>query len=331
MTAPIPFTEVTRGPFTECVHLGQAVVCDASGGVVAAWGDPASVILPRSAIKMIQALPLVASGAADAAGLGPDRLALACASHSGAAIHTDRVRAWLAGLGLGDTDLRCGPQVPSDREARHAIECEGAPCCQVHNNCSGKHAGMLTLSRHLGAGPDYHEPGHPVQRACLDAFERVTGETSAGYGIDGCSLPNHAASLGGVARAMGWFAGAAGRQDPESRAAARLVQAMMAHPELVAGEGRACTELMRAARGRAAIKTGAEGVFTAILPDLGLGIALKIADGATRASECAIAALLVRLGVLEADHPAVRRRMNAPIVNRRGIETGVIRPTAALA
>jgi L-asparaginase II len=331
MTGAVPFAEITRGPFTECVHLGQAVICDVSGAVVEAWGDPASVILPRSAIKMIQALPLVASGAAEAAGLGPEHLALACASHSGAAIHTDRVRAWLEGMGLGDDDLRCGPQVPSDPAARHRIRCDGAPACQVHNNCSGKHAGMLTLSRHLGAGPEYHEPDHPVQRACLEAFERVTAEASPGYGIDWCSLPNHAASLRGVARAMGWFAGAAARQDAESRAAARLVEAMMAHPDLVAGEGRACTELLRAARGRAVLKTGAEGVFTAILPDLGLGIALKIADGATRASECAIAALLVRLGVLEADHPAVRRRMNVPILNRRGIETGVIRPAAALA
>ncbi|MFP4275134.1 MAG: asparaginase, partial [Paracoccaceae bacterium] len=123
---------------------------------------------------------------------------------------------------------------------------------------------------------------------------------------------------------------ATGRLDAESRAAARLVRAMMAHPDLVAGEGRACTELMRAARGRAALKTGAEGVFTAILPELGLGIALKIADGATRASECAIAALLVRLGVLEAEDPAVRRRRTVPILNRRGLQTGEIRPAAAL-
>ncbi|MFP4328997.1 MAG: asparaginase [Paracoccaceae bacterium] len=330
MTHAVPFAEITRGAFIETVHLGQAVICDSSGRVVETWGDPDAVILPRSAIKMIQALPLVASGAADASGLGPEHLALACASHSGAAIHTGRVRAWLGALGLGDDDLRCGPQVPSDPEARHAIRCEGAPACQVHNNCSGKHAGMLTLTRHLRAGPEYHEADHPVQRACLEAFERVTGETSPGYGIDGCSLPNHAATLGGVARAMGWFAGAAGRQDAESRAAARLVRAMMAHPELVAGEGRACTELMRAARGRAALKTGAEGVFTAILPELGLGIALKIADGATRASECAIAALLVRLGVLEAEDPAVRRRRTVPILNRRGLQTGEIRPAAAL-
>ena len=324
-----PMAEVHRGPFLESHHLGHAVVADASG-VVEAWGDPDAVILPRSAVKMIQALPLVASGAAREAGLGAEERALACASHNGAALHTRRVAAWLEGLGLGEADLRCGPQVPDDKEAKFALIRAHERPSQLHNNCSGKHAGMLTLGRHLGAGPDYIDPDHPVQRACRDAFEEVTGEASPGYGIDGCSAPNFAARLSAVARAMAWFATAGRRPDAASRAAAELVAAMTAHPALVAGEGRACTELMRAARGRAAIKTGAEGVFTAILPEKGLGIALKIADGATRASECAMAALLVRHGVLEAGDPAVRRRMDAPILNRRGIETGAIRPAPAL-
>ncbi|WP_371055624.1 asparaginase [Rhodosalinus sp. K401] len=322
-------TEVHRGPFLESRHAGHAVIANLSG-VLEAWGDPDAVILPRSSVKMIQALPLVASGAAREAGLGSEQLALACASHNGAAIHTGRVAAWLDSLGMGEAELRCGPQMPDDREAKFALIRAHEQPSQIHNNCSGKHAGMLTLARHLGAGPDYVAPDHPVQRACRSAFEEVTGEPSPGYGIDGCSVPNFATRLSALARAMAWFATAEQRADSASRAAAELVAAMMAHPDLVAGEGRACTELMRAAGGRAAIKTGAEGVFTAILPEMGLGIALKIADGATRASECAMAALLVRLGVLEAGDPAVRRRMDAPIRNRRGIETGSIRPADAL-
>ncbi|MFD2741214.1 asparaginase [Sulfitobacter aestuarii] len=325
MTEPVPFAEIWRGPFLESVHAGHAVICDDSGAIVQSWGDPDKVILPRSSAKMIQGLPLLTSGAADKLGLGTEQLALACASHQGAAIHTDRVANWLDTLGMSDDDFRCGPQVPDDRAAREDLIRAHETPCQIHNNCSGKHAGFLTLGAHLGAGPDYVAPDHPVQRACLEAFERVTGETSPGYGIDGCSAPNFACTLKGMARAMAHFAAA-----PDGSPEARLHQAMRLHPELVAGERRACTELMRAMEGRVALKTGAEGFFVAILPHRKLGIALKAADGTTRAAECAIAALLVKLGELDAAHPATLKRMNAPIHNRRGIETGMIKPAAAL-
>ena len=328
--APVPMTEVWRGALLESLHLGHAVICDAQGGILRAWGDPRAVIYPRSSCKMIQALPLLTSGAAEKYGLGSEHLALACASHNGAAIHTNRVRAWLDRLGLDDDAFRCGPQVPDDEAARNALIRAFEAPCQVHNNCSGKHAGFLTLCQHMGAGPDYVAIDHPVQQAALAAFEEVTDETSPGHGIDGCSAPNFACTLQGLARAMAWFASAEDRGDRASAAASRLVAAMIRHPELVAGEGRACTELMRAMDGRAAIKTGAEGVFVAILPERRLGVAVKIADGATRASECAIAAILVGLGVLDAEHPATRKRTNAPLLNRRGIDTGCIRPAAGL-
>jgi len=325
-----PLTEIWRGPFLESVHAGHAVICDGSGQIINAWGDPDIVMLPRSSCKMIQALPLITSGSADAAGLGSEHLALACASHIGAAIHTDRVAAWLAGLGLDEAALRCGPQMPDDRDARSGlIRSETAPC-QIHNNCSGKHAGFVTLSRHLGAGPEYNDPAHPVQRACLAAFEEVTGQTSPGFGIDGCSAPNFATSLHGLARAMAWFATAADRSDGASQAAVRLVSAMAAHPELVAGEGRACTRLMRAMGNGAVVKTGAEAVYIAILPAQRIGIAVKIADGATRASQCTIAALLVRLGVLDPAHPEAMRLLDAPILSRNGIEAGRIRAVPGL-
>ena len=325
MTTPAPFAEIWRGPFLESVHSGHAVICNASGEIVEAWGDPQAIVLPRSSSKMIQALPLVRSGAADALGLTSEHLALACASHQGAEIHTRKVGAWLELLGLGDDDFRCGPEESRDRAVMEAqIRAQQSPC-QIHNNCSGKHAGFLTLTQHLGAGPEYIDPDHPVQRAVLDAFEEVTQETSPGFGIDGCSAPNAAASLHGIARAMAHFADA-----PEGSAEARLHQAMRLHPELVAGEGRACTELMRAMDGKVALKTGAEGFFIAILPEQGLGIAVKAACGSTRAAEAAIAALLVRLGVLDPLHPATSRRINAPITNRRGIQTGVIKPAAGL-
>lgn len=330
MTQPHPLVEIWRGPLAESLHSGHAVICDANGNIREAWGDPATLILPRSSAKMLQALPLVESGAAEAAGLSSERLALSCASHSGAPIHVERVQRWLADLGLDDDDFRCGVQIPMGEPERDAmLRANGTPC-QAHNNCSGKHAGFLTLAQHLGAGPEYIDPAHPVQQACLQAFEEVTGETSPGFGIDGCSAPNHACTLHGMGRAMAQFAAASEGADARQTAMVRLWQAMVAHPELVAGETRACTELMRACSEPVALKTGAEGFFIAILPKRGLGVALKVTDGATRASECAITALLVRLGVLSADHPTAKRYMNAPIRNWRGVTTGMIRPDARL-
>ncbi len=330
MTNPVPLVEIWRADLCESLHFGHAVVCDASGQIVHSLGDPETIIYPRSSAKMLQALPLLTSGAAAKYGLNSEHLALACASHNGAKIHTDRVGRWLDQLGLDDGDFRCGAHMPKDGEARDQLIKTDQNPCQIHNNCSGKHAGFLTLAQHLGAGTEYVEPDHPVQQACLAAFEEATDATSPGFGIDGCSAPNFATSLKGLARSMAWFASAHHRHDRASQAAASLVQAMTAHPELVAGEGRACTELMRAMGGRVAIKTGAEAVFVAMLPEQQLGVALKITDGSTRASECAIATLLVSLGVLDPTHPTVTKFTNVPIVNWRGINCGSIRPAAAL-
>ena len=330
MSHPVALTEIWRGPIIESLHLGHAIICDDRGDIVECWGDPDAVIYPRSSAKMIQALPLVESGAADAFGLGTQQLALACASHQGAAVHTDKVGAWMSQLGLNDGDFRCGPQMPDDRAAFHALIKKDESPCQIHNNCSGKHAGFLTLGQHLKAGPDYIDPDHPVQKACLAAFEDVTGQTSPGFAPDGCSAPNSITTMRGMGRAMGWFSGAAEGRSTRDTAAARLTQAMIAHPLLVAGERRACTELMQACSEPVALKTGAEGYFVAIAPTRKRGIALKIADGATRAANCTIAALLVRIGVLAPDHPATRRFMNAPIYNRNKIETGQIKPVTGL-
>lgn len=308
--------EVWRGDILECVHQGHAVVLGPDGQVEASWGDADLVTLPRSSCKMVQALPLVRSGAE----LTTEQLALACASHTGAAIHVDRVTRWLSDLGLGEEDFRCGPQEPSDTAERDRLIRAGQAPCQCHNNCSGKHAGFLMLNQRMGGGPDYVEVDHPVQVAIRQAFEDSVGEDSPGFGIDGCSAPNFATSLTGLARAAHRFA-AAGADTPEGR----LRNAMMQHPDLVAGEGRACTRLMRAAAGRAAVKTGAEGVFVGILPETGHGIALKIADGATRASEAVMAALLVRAGVLSAQDPVARSLTDAPLPNRRGIAAARLR------
>ena len=316
MRDAVEMVRVIRGDMMESVHAGAAVVADASGRVVEAWGPSDAVIYPRSSCKMIQALPLVEAGAER----DPRRLALACASHQGAAIHVEGARAWLDELGLGEGNLRCGAHMPYAEDARDALVRAGETPCQLHNNCSGKHAGFLALGRHLGAGPDYVDVAHPVQKAVREAFEDATGAASPTWAVDGCSAPNFACRLDGLATAMGRFAGATGG-DVRSRAMLALREAMAAHPDLVAGEGRACTDLMRAMDG-VAVKTGAEAVFVAILPAQGLGIAVKIADGATRAAEAVIAALLIRLGALDPQSAVARRLTHGPIRNRRDLVTG---------
>lgn len=320
----VPMVELWRGPLLESLHHGHAVVMRATGDVVESWGNPDLSFYPRSSCKMIQALPLVESGVAARFGLGGTHLALACASHQGAGIHARSVAGWLAGLGLGEGNLRCGCQDPEDRTERDRLIVAAARASQLHNNCSGKHAGFLTLNQHLGGDAEYEQPDHPVQQAVRLAFEEVTGTPVQGYGIDGCSAPNFITSLSGLGVAMARFASADQAGDARAQAMVSLREAMIRHPDLVAGENRACTELMRAMQGRAAVKFGAEAVFTAILPEQGLGIALKIVDGGTRAAEAAIAALLVRYGALSADHPVLGRYLG-PLRNRRGTSVGETR------
>ena len=324
--------EIWRGAICESQHRGHAVIWDSGGDIVASWGDPQAVILPRSSCKMLQALPLVESGAADAFGLDEARLALSCASHQGAKVHTDMVRAWLDELGLDpEAALRCGPHEPYDKQTANDLIRAGQTPCQVHNNCSGKHSGFLTLTGHLGAGPEYLDLDHPVQRAVLATFEEATDEDSPGYGIDGCSAPNHACTMTGLARAMAKFSAATGDGDVRDKAMFRLTRAMATHPVLVAGEGKACTNLMRAMEGRVAVKTGAEAIFVAIVPERRMGVAVKIEDGGTRAAEAVVTQILVGLGVLDANHPVAVKYTHGPIVNRRGINTGHMKPVEALA
>lgn len=327
-----------RGGVVERRHRGAYAVCAAGGAIVESAGDVERRILPRSAIKLFQTLPLVESGAADARRLDARRLALACASHEGSATHSGQVARWLAEMGLGESDLMCGAHPPKEKAARDALRAAGEKASQLHNNCSGKHAGFLTLARHLGAPTaDYVAIDHPVQKAAQEAFSQAADEeTPMGWAVDGCSAPNFAVRLRGLALAAARVA------DPQTgfggglraASAARLRDAMMAHPFEVAGAGRACTELMEAAAGRAAIKTGAEGSFIAILPAAdgrpALGVALKIDDGATEAAECAMAALLVRFGAVDAADPRVRRRLAPDYRNLRGIDVGGLRASGPL-
>ena len=317
--------EIWRGSYLESVHTGMAVICDKDGEISHQWGDPNALILPRSSAKMMQAIPLIISGAEKKFSIGEDLLALACASHNAAEIHLSKVLGWLSHLGFSETDLRCGPQPSKDPYVKKQMLEKGQSPCQIHNNCSGKHAGFLSVSRHLNAGPEYTDPDHPVQLMVMDVFQELTQNKVDGITIDGCSAPNPAIPLYSLAKAMSWFATAHNRDDKLSTAALKLRNAMVNYPELVAGKLRACTNLMKACEKKAILKTGAEGVFVAILPELEKGIALKIFDGGTRASECAIASLLIQLGVLNPNHPTALAYTHAPVLNWRKIQTGMMK------
>jgi len=245
-------------------------------------------------------------------------------------MHTTRVLDWLDRIGCSVTDLACGPQRPTHEATAVRMIREGIKWTELHNNCSGKHTGFLTSARHLGApvkGYQLHD--HPVQRAVettLLEMTQLSGELP--WGVDGCTVPNFALPLAALARAMAQFADSGAASPTRAASCKRIVQAMMAHPDLVAGTGRVCTKLMRES-GNVAVKTGAEGVYSAILPSLGLGATIKMDDGAGRASETAIAALLIALHAAPEGGPAAELA-RAPVLNTRGIAVGERRATRAL-
>lgn len=322
--------EVTRGGRVESAHRGAGAVVDADGAVVIAFGDIARPVFPRSAVKAIQSLPLIESGAADRFGLMPQELALACASHSGEPEHVAGAAAILAKAGLGEDALACGAHWPLGAEAARALARQGREPTPLHNNCSGKHAGFLCVACALGAPTQgYETPGHPVQRDVKAALEDVCGEPldEARRGLDGCSIPTYAISLQGLAR--GFARMATGRKLGAQRAAAarRLFAAISAHPFLVAGTGRFDTRAMTLLGRRAITKTGAEGVFCAALPELGLGLAVKADDGAARAAEVMIAALISRFAATPEAFAALAR---PKLANWRGAEVGEIGPAGVL-
>lgn len=319
----------------ESRHRGSAVVCDAGGRIVMAWGDAEAPIYARSALKPLQALPLAATGAADAFGLGDAELALACGSHHGEAIHVETVARWLARIGCSVADLECGAHRPVDPAAAEAlIRADAAPSA-LHNNCSGKHAGFLATARHLGEPTrGYIELDHPVQRRVIAAVEAMAGLdlSAAPRGRDGCGIPVVAIPLAGLARAMARMADPQGVPIELAAASGRLLAAMAAEPLMVSGSTGFTTALLRAAGDAVCAKPGAEGVFAAALPRQKLGLALKIEDGAGRASEVALGAILVRLGVLSpAALAALGDRLSPKVRNVAGVIVGEVRPAPALA
>ena len=317
--------EVTRGGLVESRHRGTFVVASAAGDILASAGTFDAPVLPRSAIKVFQALPLVESGAADAYGFTPAELALACSSHSGEPDHVAAARSMLKKAGLSVKHLECGPHWPAWQPAARRLKREPTA---LHNNCSGKHAGMLALARYMGAETHgYIDPNHPVQREIAAVVAALCGYDlgAATCAVDGCSVPTWAVPLRNLATGFARLATPGALTSERAEAAARLFAAVASEPFMVAGTNRFCTELMRAVP-RAFVKTGAEGVFCGCVPDAGLGIALKCDDGASRASEAIMAALLARLDAFsEEERQALDGFSAVPVRNHRGIHTGDLR------
>lgn len=334
--------DVMRGSAIESTHCGALAVLDADGAVVAALGDIERPIFPRSAVKLLQALPLVASGAADRLGLSDDELALACASHGGEELHAQTAARMPAKAGLDANALECGAHWPYNEAATRALAAQQREPTVLHNNCSGKHAGFLCLACALHGGrPDlqqyvrgYVKPEHPVMREVTAALQAATGYdlTSTPRGTDGCSIPTFAVPLRHLAHAFARVGTGVGLSAGHAGAAQRLRAAVVKAPFMVAGSGRFDTRVMERLGARVSCKVGAEGVFCAALPERGLGVAIKIDDGNNaRAAEVVIAAVIEAFVALDDGDAAFMRALSeVTLTNWNGIEVGRLVATPIL-
>jgi L-asparaginase II len=330
--APNPIlVEVVRGTVVESRHTGAIAVADADGRLVLSLGDVERPVFPRSAVKALQAIPLVESGAADAFRLGEEELAVACASHSGDKVHIETVRSLLAKAGLDESYLACGAHWPVSERAMRDLMQAGRKPQAIHNNCSGKHAGMLAACVKLGLDPcGYQRPDHALQIRIAGIISETCGIVldPGGIGIDGCSVPTWSLPLAALARGFARLGTGRGLAPARAQAAERLRRACFKFPNLVAGEGRFDTMAMRALAPDLFVKGGAEGVHCAALPRLGLGFALKVDDGAKRGTERALAEVLGAL-LPEARH-ALADQLEGEVFNWRGRGVGRIVAGSAL-
>src|SRR5262249_18588916 len=333
MANPV-LVEVMRSAVVESRHSGAVAVADADGGAVLALGDVDRPVLPRSAVKALQALRLIETGAADRYGFTDQELALACASHSGESGHVAAAQSMLGRIGLDASYLRCGAHPPMHVPSATALYRARTEPTALHNNCSGKHAGFLCLNRMLYADPrGYIEPDHPVQREVKGTIESMTGTSipDERRAVDGCSVPTWAVPLKHLALGFARFGTGNGLAPERSKAAARLRAACAAHPWYVAGTGRFCTDVMQRLRAPAVVEVGGGGGYCGGLPERGLGIAVKCDDGGARAAEIVMGMLIVRFGMLsEAERASLDHLVRPTLRNWNGIAIGELRPTAVL-
>jgi L-asparaginase II len=321
--------EAIRGNWVENRHRGAYVVVDADGAIIASGGDIERPIFPRSAIKSMQALPIFARQAEGKFHHTEEELALACASHHGEDVHVATANGLLTRIGLSAADLECGAHAPTNAAAREALRAAGAEPSPLHNNCSGKHSGMLSVAVAMGVPTaGYVGREHDVQKVVRAAVEAVIGEslTEGKCGTDGCSIPTFAAPLRAFAYGFARMSTGKGLPADLAAAAQRLFDAATTHPHLVAGTGHPDTLLMQAFKGRLMQKGGAEGVQCGAIRDKGWGYALKCDDGNMAASHAMLAGVLRRFADPDVEQLALIETLaHQPIKNVRGAEVGEMR------
>ena len=321
--------EVTRGDTVESRHRVHAAVIGADDVLVAAARDAALVTMWRSCSKFFQVMPLIASGGFDDLGWGEEELALACASHGGEPEHVAVVTRMLTSLGLEEGDLACGPHEPLSLRGAKLWRESGGSLTRIHNNCSGKHSAMLARAKTAGwAMRGYEQADHPVQRACLGEVSAWTGVPldDMPLGVDGCGVSVMALPLERMALAYARWGRAieAGEEIP-----LRTVTALRHHPHLLGGTDRFDTVLLEVTEGAVIAKVGAEGVHSVTVPALGIGMAIKVEDGAVRAQYVAVLTALQKLGVLPAELPQRLADFQSKTVrNTRGEQVGMVRGIA---
>ena len=341
MSNPV-LVEVLRGPALESAHSGAFAVLDADGSLRASLGDIERPIFPRSAVKVLQALPLVASGAAERLGLSDAELSIACASHNGEPEHVATSLGMLKKAGLDADALECGTQWPGREMVLRGMFSRREVAGPLHNNCSGKHAGFVCvacqLAMHQGADPaeftrGYISPDHPVMREVSAALSAATDTdlSRAPMGTDGCSIPTYAIPLRQLALGFARVGTGQGLSPERAKAARRLRQAVASQPFMVGGTARFDTPVMQQLGERVFCKIGAEGVYCASFPELGLGIALKIDDGTARAAEVAMAALIEAFVPLSEAEATLLATLSTPeLKNWNGITVGSLRASDTL-
>ena len=317
---------VTRGAIVESRHRVHAAVADATGKLIGSAGDPALVTHWRSCAKPFQVMPLIDGGGFDRVGWGDDQLALAVASHGGEPEHVALAESMLTSIGMEVGDLACGPHDPLAARGQKLLREKGGHPTRLHNNCSGKHAAMLAHA-HSSGWPafGYERQDHPVQRDCLEEVAKWTGLASSDIvqAVDGCGCVVFAIPLDAMARAYARLADAARRSSPT---ASRIVHAMQTRPFLVGGTDRFDSALIEATEGRVIAKIGAEGVHSVAIIDDGIGIAVKVEDGAQRAQFPAVLAILQHLGALPKElPPRLAEFRQRHLRNTRGEVIGEVR------
>lgn len=329
-----PLVQVHRGGQVESSHDGHIAVVTNDGKLLYAYGDPYRLTFARSSSKPLQAIQAVESGAVDAFGLDGADLALICASHSGEARHTERVRSILKKAGLTEEALRCGPHIPRDKEAYKKVILEERSLTSVYNNCSGKHAGMLVTAKHLGEPLDsYMELRHPVQQRNLTTLSEMARypKGNIGIGIDGCGVPTFAMPLYYWGIAFAQMARPTQHADKRNSVIRRITNAMVNYPEMVAGKERFDTDLMRTAQGRLIGKGGAEGVFFLGDREQGISIVVKIEDGSDRAVSPVVMSIIQQLDLLtKSEIETLKQYLYPPIKNTLGSIVGYLTPSFTL-